>query len=174
MSKNAETSRQIDNLGSVGTVIAVDATSGKVRLKIAENETDWIYFSAGAAGAVKVWRCPTLGEQFAVVSQGGELVNAVPVAALYSDENPPPSTDPDEVLIQFPDGNFISFHTKTAEAFFKLKKATFDVDETVFKGTVHADREISSDKDVTAGSISLKDHVHSGVRSGSEDSGVPQ
>ena len=179
MSKNADFSRQLDNLSTVGIVIAVDATKSQIRLKIDENETDWIYFPALAAGAVKVWRCPTLGEQFAVVSQGGELCNAVPFTALFSDENPPPSTDPDEVLIQLPDGKFISINILTGEAFFKLKKVTFDVEQAIFTGTVHANQEISSDsdiqgKDVKAGNISLKTHVHRGVRSGNDVSGVPQ
>lgn len=174
MSKNAQHSRQIDNLGTLGTVIAVDATKGMLRLKIDENETDWIYFSAVAAGAVKVWRCPSIGEQFSVMSQGGELCNAVPIAALYSEANPPPSTDPDEILIQLPDGNFISINTQKHEAVFKLNKATFDIPEVLFTGTVHADKDISSSLDVKAGSISLKTHKTSGVRSGSDVSGVPQ
>lgn len=174
MTKSAQFSRQLDNLCSVGTVIAVDATTGQIRLKIDDNETDWIDFPAVAAGAVKVWRCPSIGEQFAVLAQGGELCNAIPIVALFSDSNPRPSIDADEILIQLPDDQLISIHTLTGEAIFKLKKATFDVEETVFTGTVHANKEISSDKDVTAGSISLKTHKTTGVRSGNEASGVPQ
>jgi phage baseplate assembly protein gpV len=127
-----------------------------------------------AAGAVKVWRCPTIGEQFAVLSQGGELCNAIPIVTLFSDNNPRPSIDPDEILIQLPDDNFISINTSSNAAVFKLKMVTFDVEQTIFTGTVHANDVISSDKDVTAGSISLKNHKTTGVRSGNEVAGVPQ
>jgi hypothetical protein len=48
------------------------------------------------------------------------------------------------------------------------------VEQTIFTGTVHANDVISSDKDVTAGSISLKNHKTTGVRSGNEVAGVPQ
>lgn len=174
MNTNTNISRQLDNLGSIGTVIAVDAVKGQIRLQVDDNETDWIDFPAVAAGAVKVWRCPSIGEQFAVLAQGGELCNAIPIVALFSDNNPRPSIDPDEILIQLPDGNFISIHTGSKAAVFKLKMVTWDVETTIFTGTVHANDAISSDKDVTAGSISLKNHTTTGVRSGSEVSGVPQ
>lgn len=170
--------RQFQNLSSIGTVIAVDASAWKIRLKIDENETDWIPIPTMAAGVVKMWRCPSIGEQFSVSAQGGELTSAVPQISLFSEEFPPPSTDPDEVYIQLGEHSFV-VNVASGEAVFKLNKCTFDVPETVFTGTVHAEKAISSNADITsdtdviAQNISLTKHKTSGVKGGSENSGVP-
>lgn len=170
--------RQFQNLSSIGTVIAVDASAWKIRLKIDENETDWIPIPTMAAGVVKMWRCPSIGEQFSVSAQGGELTSAVPQISLFSEEFPPPSTDPDEVYIQLGE-HFFVVNVASGEAVFKLNKCIFDVSETVFTGTVHAEKAIScnaditSDTDVIAQNISLTKHKTSGVKGGSENSGVP-
>ena len=159
-------------------MIAVDASAWKIRLKIDENETDWIPIPTMAAGVVKIWRCPSLGEQFSVSAQGGELTSAVPQISLFSEEFPPPSTDPDEVYIQLGE-HFFVVNVASGEAIFKLNKCTFDVPETVFTGTVHAEKAISSNADITsdtdviAQNISLTKHKTSGVKGGSENSGVP-
>ncbi|WP_228198473.1 phage baseplate assembly protein V [Acinetobacter radioresistens] len=165
-------SRQFQNLASIGTVIAVDATAGKMRLQIDENETDWLPIPTMAAGIVKIWRCPSLGEQFSVSAQGGELTNAVPQVSLFSEENPPPSTDPDEVIIQIGE-HFLSFKVSSGEAVFKFDKCIFDVAETTFKGKVHAENIISSDKDVKAKDISLIEHLHPGVMKGTGQTEKP-
>lgn len=176
--------RQFQNLSSVGTVIAVDASAWKIRLKIDENETDWIPIPTMAAGVVKIWRCPSIGEQFSVSAQGGELTNSVPQISLFSEDFPPPSTNPDEVYIQLGE-HFFVVNVSSGEAIFKLNKCTFDVPETEFTGQVnilqnlavaqgiHAKADITSDADVIAQNISLTKHKTSGVRGGSDNSGVP-
>ena len=175
---NNQLNRQFQNQNSIGTVIAVDAAKGKIRLQIGDNETDWISIPTMAAGVVKIWRCPTIGEQFSLTAQGGELSNSVPQASLWSDDNPPPSTNPDEVFIQLGDQSIV-VNTKTGEAHFKLAKCTFDCPETHFKGkvlvdeTLDADGKITSKEDVIALDISLTKHKTSGVRGGSDTSGVP-
>jgi len=165
MSMNNQILRQFQNLASIGTVIAVDASAWKMRLQIDENETDWIPIPTMAAGIVKIWRCPSLGEQFSVSAQGGELTSAVPQISLFSEAFPPPSTDPNEVFVQLGEHAF-SVNIQSGEALFKLKKCTFDVPETIFKGTVHAEETISSDEDVTAKAVSLLDHPHGNVMNG--------
>lgn len=178
MSMTNQLLRQFQNLSSIGTVIAIDASAWKIRLKIDENETDWIPIPTMAAGVVKMWRCPSIGEQFSVSAQGGELTSAVPQISLFSEEFPPPSTNPDEVYIQLGE-HFFVVNVASGEALFKLKKCTFDVSETVFTGTVHAEKAISSNEDITsetdviAQNISLTKHKTSGVKGGSENSGVP-
>lgn len=152
-------------MAGIGTVIAVDASVGKMRLKIDENETDWIPIPTIAAGVVKFWRCPSLGEQFSVTAQGGELTAAVPQVSLFSENNPPPTDDPNEVYIQLGEHSIV-VNVTTGEANFKLSKCIFDVPETIFKGTVHAEQEITSDIDVIAANISLIKHPHGNVLNG--------
>lgn len=158
--------RQFQNIAGIGTVIAVDASIGKIRLKIDENETDWIPIPTIAAGVVKFWRCPSIGEQFSISAQGGELTSAIPQISLFSDDNPPPTDNPDEVFIQLGEHSFV-VNVATGEANFKLSKCTFDVPETIFKGKVHAQQDITSDTDVKAADVSLVQHPHGGVMSGS-------
>lgn len=157
--------RQFQNLAGIGTVIAIDASVGKMRLKIDENETDWIPIPTIAAGVVKFWRCPSLGEQFSVTAQGGELTAAVPQVSLFSEANPPPTDNPDEVFIQLGEHSIV-VNVATGEANFKLSKCIFDVPETIFKGKVHAEQDITSDTDVKAADVSLVEHPHGGVMSG--------
>lgn len=76
--------RQFQNLAGIGTVIALDPPAGKMRLKIDEDETDWIPIPTMAAGVVKFWLCPSIGEQFSVNTQDGELTSAVPQISLFS------------------------------------------------------------------------------------------
>ena len=66
-----------------------------------------------------------------------------------------------------------SVNIQSGEALFKLKKCTFDVPETVFKGTVHAEETISSDEDVTAKAVSLLDHPHGNVMNGPGQTSKP-
>lgn len=172
MSMTNQLLRQFQNLSSIGTVIAIDASVWKIRLKIDENETDWIPIPTMAAGVVKIWRCPSLGEQFSVSAQGGELTSAVPQISLFSEAFPPPSTDPDEVFVQIGE-HFFSINIASGEAIFKLNKCTFDVPETVFTGTVHAKKAISSDEDVTAKDVSLIEHPHGGVMNGPGQTSKP-
>jgi len=165
MSMTNQLLRQFQNLSSIGTVIAIDASAWKIRLKIDENETDWIPIPTMAAGVVKVWRCPSLGEQFSVSAQGGELTSSVPQISLFSEAFPPPSTDPNEVFVQIGE-HFLSVNIESGEALFKLNKCTFDVPETVFTGSVHAEKAISSNEDVTAKEVSLVGHPHGNVMNG--------
>ena len=170
---DSENARLLNNVVSTGTVLEVDAANKKMRLEIGENQTDWVKIPAMASGALKIWRCPSVGEQFAVISESGNLGNAVPIIAIPTDDDSGISGTEDEIIVDFPSGSLL-INQQTGEATFKLKKLTFDVEEVEFTGKVHAQDEISSDKDVKAGSISLKTHKTLGVRSGSDVSGVPQ
>ncbi|MFH7805685.1 phage baseplate assembly protein V [Acinetobacter sp. BSP-53] len=164
--------RQFQNLASIGTVIAVDAPAWKMRLQIDENETDWIPIPAMAAGAVTIWRCPSLGEQFSVAAQGGELTSAIPQVSIFSEAFPPPNTDPNEVFVQLGEHAF-SVNIQSGEALFKLNKCTFDVPETIFTGTVHSDETISSNVDVIAKKVSLVKHPHPNVMNGPGQTASP-
>lgn len=172
MSMNNQLLRQFQNLACIGTVIAVDASAWKMRLKIDENETDWIPIPTMAAGIVKIWRCPSLGEQFSVSAQGGELTSAVPQISLFSETFPPPSTDPNEVFVQISE-YFFKVNISSGEAVFKLSKCTFEVPETVFTGTVHAEKAISSAVDVIANKVSLVKHPHGNVMNGTGQTAKP-
>ena len=173
MNANAELRRQLNNLGNLGTVIAVDAETAKMRLQIGDNQTDWITIPAAAAGAIKIWRCPTIGEQFAILAPSGDLRNAIAVTSLYSDDNPPPVLLPDVVHIDFAGIGHFSLNTSSAHAEFKINSLHLDVAALTLSGAFTADGQIKSLTDVLAGLISLLKHKTTGVKSGPDFSGVP-
>lgn len=173
MNANAELRRQLNNLGNLGTVIEVDAATAKMRLKIGDNQTDWTPIPAAAAGAIKIWRCPSVGEQFAILAPSGDLRNAIAVTSLYSDDNPPPVLLPDVVHIDFAGIGHFSLNTSTAHAELKINSLHLDVAALTLSGAFTANGQIKSLADVLAGLISLLTHKTTGVRAGGELSGVP-
>lgn len=173
MNANAELRRQLNNLGNLGTVIQIDAATAKMRLQIGDNQTDWTPIPAAAAGAIKIWRCPSIGEQFAILAPSGDLRNAIALTALYSDDNPPPALLPDVLHIDFAGIGHFSLNTSSAHAELKINSLHLDVATLSLSGALTADGLIKSLVDVVADAISLKNHKHLNVKSGLDQSGVP-
>lgn len=168
---NAEFLRRLHNIVTVGTVLEVNPP--KMRLQIGDNETDWVTIPAIAAGKVKIWRCPTKGEQFIIASPSGDHRNARPICAMPSDENPPPSNNPDEVLIQFNDTDYLSVDTVGSTATFKITNLNLDIQSVSLSGEFLANGLITSLLDVLANAISLAHHQTSGIKLGNDIGGVP-
>lgn len=184
---NAEHQRRLHNIATIGTVIDIDADKALMRLAVGDNETDWVNIPSIAAGAISVWRCPSIGEQYLLVSPSGDLANAIPVISLYSEHNPSPSTDPNEIRIRYNDTDFCSIDVvksqltiHISEAVIKSKTSiVLDTPETRMTGSlqvdkgIHADGAIKSDDEVYAKEIKLGNHGHRNVKSGSDTSGDP-
>ena len=151
-----------------------------MRLDVGDNQTDWLPIPALAAGHVRVWRCPSVGEQFLLVSPSGDLANAIPVISLYSDNNPSPSNNPNEIRVRYNDTDFLSVNTQDSQLILKINDVIFDVNNTTLtgnlavNGNVQVDGNIHSDGDTVAGSISLQKHKHGGVMGGNSTTGAPQ
>ncbi len=184
---NAEDQRRLHNIATIGTVTEIDADNALMRLAIGGNETDWVNIPTIAAGSISAWRCPSIGEQYLLVSPSGELANAIPVISLYSDHNPSPSTDPNEIRIRYNDTDFCSIDVvksqltmHISEAVVKSKtRIVLDTpmtqltgDLSVAKG-IHAKELIKSDEEVIAVNIKLTKHGHKDVKNGSGTSGDP-
>ena len=167
-----ETKRLLHNLVAVGTVLEVDAAQGRMRLSIGDNETDWVSIPAMASGALKVWRCPTLGEQFVIVNQSGNLGNAIALAALPSDDNPNPSSNADEIVFDMPAGRFV-VNQATGKANLSLNELTLDIANININGDISQNGKLTASDDVVASGISLKTHTHTGVESGTKTTGLP-
>ena len=176
----SEHQRRLNNLATIGTVFEVRPDDQTMRLTVGDNQTDYLPIPALAAGQVSVWRCPSVGEQFLLVSPSGDLANAIPVLSLYSDNNPSPSTDENEIRVRYNDSDFLSIKTTDSQLMLKISDVIFDVNNTtltgdlVVNGNVQVDGKIHSNGDTVAGSISLKSHRHGGVQSGKSSTGAPQ
>lgn len=185
---NAETQRRLHNIATIGTVFKIDADKALMRLKIGDNETDWLNIPTIAAGQISVWRCPSLGEQYLLVSPSGELANAIPVISLYSDHNPSPSSNPDEIRIRYNDTDFCSIDVANSKLTMHISKinnqaatsivwdtpkATVTGDLQV-NGSINCGKSITAADEVTASGIGLTKHTHGGVKSGPSSTGQPQ
>lgn len=176
----SEQQRRLHNIATIGTVFDVNPDDQTMRLDVGDNQTDWLPIPALAAGQVRVWRCPSVGEQFLLVSPSGELANAIPVLSLYSNQHPSPSNDPNEIRVRFNDSDFLSVNTQDSQLTLKINDVIFNVNNTTLtgnlavNGNVQVDGNIHSNGDTVAGSISLKSHTHGNVQSGRSNTGAPQ
>ena len=185
---NAEHQRRLHNIATIGTVIEIDADAALMRLAVGDNETDWLSIPTIAAGMVSVWRCPTIGEQYLLVSPSGELANAIPVISLYSDHHPSPSTDPNEIRIRYNDTDFCSIDVANSQLTMHISQIAnqaatsivWDTPSATVTGNLQVDGAINCGKsitaadEVTASGIDLTTHTHGGVRSGASSTGQPQ
>ena len=175
----SEQQRRLHNIATIGTVFDVNPDDQTMRLDVGDNQTDWLPIPALAAGQVRVWRCPSVGEQFLLVSPSGELANAIPVLSLYSNQHPSPSNNPNEIRVRFNDSDFLSIKNQDSQLTLKINDIVFDGDLTVTGGVdvgenVLVGGDIHSLGDIVAGSISLKSHRHGGVQSGKSSTGAPE
>jgi len=185
---NAEDQRRLHNIATIGTVTHIDADRALMRLSVGDNETDWLSIPTVAAGKVSVWRCPSIGEQFLLVSPSGELANAIPVMSLYSDHNPSPSVNPNEIRIRYNDTDFCSIDVVKSQLTMHISKVTsqaatsmvFDTPiasvtgDLKVEGSIDCAKSITAADEVTASGIKLTKHTHSGVKSGGSNTGQSQ
>lgn len=174
----SDTQRRLHNIATIGTVFAINPRDQTMRLDVGELQTDWLPIPTVSAGLVRIWRCPSVGEQFLLLSPSGDLANAIPVISLFSEQNPTPSTDEHEIFIHFNGNNYLKIHTQNSQL--HLNIATTNIDSNVkingnlaVTGTIHADGNITTNSDVIA-DVSLNNHTHGSVQSGRSNTGKPQ
>src|ERR1700749_1277017 len=100
---------RLHNLIRVGTIAAVDHARAQCRVKTGELLTDWLCWVSLAAGAVRTWQPPSLGEQVLLLCPGGELSAGVALCGLYSASYPAPSNEANHYLTQYADGTVIAY-----------------------------------------------------------------
>lgn len=94
----SELDRRLKQMIRIGVVHAVDTAAAKVQVRIGQNTTDWRPWLA-AAGTIKTWNPPAVGEQVLVLSPGGDFEQSVIVPSLYYTAFKAPSSDPAEHCI---------------------------------------------------------------------------
>lgn len=115
----ADVQRLLHNLIRVGSIHAVDLASTPARVRVllsAEDETaggqlvtDWRPYFERRAGTTSTWNPPTVGEQCAVISPGGDLAACLVLVGLHSTRNPAPSASASHHTTRYPDGAVIQY-----------------------------------------------------------------
>lgn len=179
-----EIHRLLNNLIRTGTVLEVNLQDGLCRVQTGELQTTWLNWLTSRAGRTRTWWAPSVDEQVLLLSIGGDLTTAFVLPAIYSDENPPPSTAQNACVVQFPDNATFQYDPDTGalqikgvksmvieasdSIALKTKKLTITADETDINGKV-----TQSGGDMSSNGIVVHTHKHSGVKSGSDNSGGP-
>ncbi|MDK4531046.1 phage baseplate assembly protein V [Kingella kingae] len=177
-----------------GTVAEVDDKKHAVRVDLPalENlQTDWLPVITLGAGGNQFYCLPDVGALVAcVLDARGE--SGVCLGAIYNDADPVPATSRDIHVLQYTNGTRIQHNRKTGDVLIKTKGVvTIDADTVVQKtltvnglltytagmagsGGSGAAATISGSLkatgDISAGAISLQNHVHTEQGDGSPTS----
>ncbi|WP_313228558.1 phage baseplate assembly protein V [Sphingobium yanoikuyae] len=173
----------------LGTIASVDLANATCTAQSGDIVTGDIPWFAQRAGNVRAWSPPSVGEQCLILAPEGDLAAALVIVGLYSDACPPPSSDPNVSLVEYPDGAVIGYdHVTHALTATLPTGGTVTIDasggiaitgDTVISGNARIDGDlhvtgtVTADTDVLAGGISLKSHKHGQVQAGSAQSGAP-
>jgi phage baseplate assembly protein gpV len=100
--KVAEMDRRARNRKRTGVVSEVDTAKGLARVKIMDGDrpyiSPWVPWKEVAAGGIKSHIPPTVGEQVDLVSESGDLTDAVIDMSTPSNANPRPHDGPEAVI----------------------------------------------------------------------------
>jgi phage baseplate assembly protein V len=183
MANSADLEQLTGEVIQLGTVASVDHGAATCTVEIGDLVTGALPWATGRAGGVKSWSPPTIGEQCAVLCPEGDLANGVVLLGLWSDANAAPSSDPDVVHLEFPDGAVITYnHAAHALAVTLPAGGTAQVDapggltinaDVTVNGNLTIAGKANASEDVIGGGISLKNHKHTGVSAGSAQTGTP-
>jgi len=175
--------QKVSNLMRDGVVTEVDYTAALCRVSSGEMQTDFIPWLTPAAGNLRVWSPPSIGEQVQLLCIDGDLANAVVLPGLFSDAFPAPSSNPDLVLIQFPDSATIAYDSAAHALAANLPaggRVNIVADGGLhiagpvsIQGNVAITGKAEISEDVIGGGVSLKQHRHNAVQPGGGTSGPP-
>lgn len=99
-----EVERRLANHRRTGVIDEIDHGKGVARVKIEGGEqpfrTGWIPWKEIAAGGISTHIPPTVGQQVDVMSESGDLTDAVIDFSTHSNANPRPHDGPDAVIVK--------------------------------------------------------------------------
>ena len=190
MTTASDPEQLLGDLLRLGTIAEVDPASATCRVTVGEILTGPLPWLAPRAGGVAVWSPPQVGEQCLLLCPEGDTLAGLVLVGLFSNSFPAPSSDPDLVLVQFPDGATLGYHFGTHRLEAALPSGgtahvqadgglTIVGDVTItgnvsIEGDAIASGTLTGQTDVVGSGISLKGHTHGGVSSGSAKTGGPE
>lgn len=158
----------------IATVVSVQAGGHRARVRIEPDgvETGFIPIGAAMVGnGMGIVSPPSPGDQVLVVAQEGDASQYVVVSRIFSARQGPPVSPATEKPIQ--PGEVAIF---TPGAWLHISGGVIHAEATTlkFKGKVEVDGDVEVTGDVKAGGVSLKEHVHPGVRRANEKTDRPE
>lgn len=168
-----ELNRKIENIVRLGTIELVRlGKPARCRVRTGGLLSNWVpFFSLRAGGqAGRTWWPPVVGEQCVLLCPGGDLLQGVALAGIFSDDAPQGSEDPNQFLQEWTPDDFMSWIG--GELLIQCRTAiTLQVGQRRLRITAD---DIEATPDLHANGISLVEHTHDRVRTGPDNSGRPQ
>lgn len=151
----SELTRIIHNLAQRGVISAVDNKKHQVKVKVGDNESDWLP-SPADLGRNYTRHIPIkVGVSVGLLCPRGDLAQAFIVSVMYDDNNNSPSQSDGLDVWVFSNGNRIEHDINSGQL------------------TITAKNNVMVNGDVIADGVSLKNHVHTGVKAGPSNTGKP-
>lgn len=189
MNDLAALARMLENLIRFGVIAAVQMEPPRVQVTTGTLTTAWLPWLALRAGADREWDPPTLGEQVMLFSPSGQLANGIVVTGVYSDHIPANGNREGLHRRTYADGTVIEYDSVAHHLNATL--ADGGTTNLISKGGINLVGDITHQGDyiqtgnqtvtgrvdvsidVVAAGVSLVNHLTSGVKQGSDQSGVP-
>ncbi len=166
----------LSQLMRVGRIVSVDLGKGTCTVELGdpdseEVETTDIAWGVIRAGKTRVWSPPSEDEQVLLFCPDGDIAQAIPIGALYSDQFPAPG-DGTREFVRFDDGAEFGYDPEANHYEVTLPGgATTRIESD---GGVTIVGDLTVEGDVIADGVSLKRHAHEGVQPGAGLTGMPQ
>lgn len=190
----------LQSLIRFGTVVSVDPGVARCVVRYGDpdddepGETPPIRWLTARSGQTRTWSPPSIGEQVLLLAPDGQIGAAIALTGIVQDAFPPVGNSAAE-LIEFKDGARLTYDPD-ASALTAILPAggTAEIEASggivlrgdvtiegnlqtngnaAITGDVSVDQDVTAAGDVTADGVSLKDHTHGQVSSGSGVSGPP-
>ena len=189
MNDLAALSRMLENLIRFGVITAVQMVPPRVQVTTGKLTTAWLPWHALRAGADRDWDPPTIGEQVILLSPSGQLANGVVVTGVFSDHIPANGNREGLHRRTYADGTVIEYDSVAHHLNATLADGgTTNLISTgginlvgdithkgdyIQTGNQNITGRVDVSEDVVAAKVSLVNHLTSGVKQGSDQSGVP-
>lgn len=116
----SENERIMSNLIRIATVVELDEANARIRVETAGQETGWVPWATGRAGATNRWSAPRPGEQVMLLAPYGDMAQATALIGIYSDRHPAPANDKNIERTVYPDGSLFQHNSSTSEMLFDV------------------------------------------------------
>lgn len=101
--------RRLANIVRIGTISELDEANARVKVDLGDHTTDWLPWSAAAAGGDRTWTTPDVGEQVTLFAPSGELADAVVGMSIFQDAHPANGNNKKDRRTTYKDGTVIEF-----------------------------------------------------------------
>lgn len=192
-----DSNRRLNEVITIGTVLEIDEIKALARVTAGERESNWLPVMMARAGGDRTYWMPDIDEQVVILAQSGDPAQGVILMSINQDDYPPPVEDAEKHHYLYKDGAVFEYDRKLHHLKVILPPEDGDEPaatmEIVAPGGITITGDITHEgdytqtgdqtvtgtvtvsEDVIAGTndVSLVNHVHGGVQTGTSETAAP-